>query len=187
LKKLAIAALVALSFAATAADFNGFVSTDYTRSTGNAWDSNYETHIGLGYDTKYGIVDGAFVYNQNIGANDYSNGSKGVELGYSYSTVLPKDYYGLKLTGRTAWGQVAYNDYYVLQGEAKYKFDPTVATYVDYRFRNGFDDAVPSQNRYGFGADVTLMKDVVARVGYNYTRAQGLGYNGISGAINVGF
>lgn len=179
--KLLIAALAALFVTAASAQGNGFVTGDYIRSTGDPQKSQYEYHVGGAYKTPYGTFDGAFVGVQDI-STVYST-KAGAEAGYSYSM----NYEGVRFTGRVAAGDVSGNGYYTLGAEAAYKVDPSVELYTNYRFREGWGGEVASQNRYGFGADVALAKNVGLRIGYTYTDKQYQGWNGFNTALVLAF
>jgi hypothetical protein len=184
LKKLLIAALAALSVTAASAQVNGFVTGDYIHSTGSdVATQQYEYHIGAFMPTKYGTFDASLVDFQTL-VSDVSSSRAGAEVGYSYSY----NWEGVRLTGRARAGDASSNWYYTLGAEASYKVDPKVSLYGNYRFRDGMSNSdMTSQNRFGIGVDVDLVKDVVGRIGYNYTNWQSTGFNGVNGAIVIKF
>jgi hypothetical protein len=179
--KLLVGALAALFITAASAQGTGFITGDYIRSNGEPQTSQYEYHVGGAYKTPYGTFDGAYVGVQNI--NSTYDAKSGAEAGYSYTM----NYQGVRFTGRAAAGAVSSDSYYTLGAEAGYKVDPAVELYTNYRFREGWGGAVQSQNRYGFGADVGLAKNVALRVGYTYTDKQYQGWNGFNSALMLAF
>lgn len=184
IKKILVAAAAILAVATVSAQTQTiFANTDYTRATGNTWYSNYENRVGFTVTPQgnFGTFDALFIYNVTKQNNESS--TKGGEAGWSMGTKVDQ----VDLTGRVAAGGVAYNYYYVLQGEAKYTLDSDVQPVVQYRFRDGFNADYLAENRFLLGADFKLAKDVGLRIGYTYTAVKGPDLNGLSAAINYGF
>jgi hypothetical protein len=181
LTKMVLATVLAISALGANAQTSAFVTTDYTRASGAKWNSNYETHVGVNVPTSIGAFDIAAIYNINY-ANSQTSAA-GAEGGYSLTTKADN----FDLTGRVGFGGIAYDYYYVLQGEAKYTLDSAVQPVAQFRFRDGTDSQYLSQSRGLIGADVYLTKDVAVRLGYTYTYTKADTFNGLTGSLNVAF
>ena len=184
MKKFLATTVLALASLAANAQLSGFAFTDYTRGTGNTWYSNYENHLGIAYKlNNVGTFDTAYIYNVNY--TKVKETSQGMEVGFSTDTNVN----GFNLGGRLAGGGIAYDYYYVIQGEVSYdklsngQFKP----FTQVRFRDGTDADYMSQTRLMLGTDIKLTKDASLRLGYGYTFSKTVDTNGISAALNMNF
>jgi hypothetical protein len=184
LKKLLAATVLAVASLSANAQLSGFAFTDYTRGTGNTWYSNYENHVGLAYKlNSVGTFDAAYIYNVNY--TNVKETSQGMEVGFNAGTNVN----GLNLDGRLAGGGIAYDYYYVIQGELSYDklSDGQFKPFTQVRFRDGTDVDYMSQTRLMLGTDIKLTKDTTLRIGYGYTFSKTVDTNGLTAALNVGF
>ena len=188
MKKLLATTVLALASLSASAQLAGFAYTDYTRGTGNTWYSNYENHVGLAYKLKdVGAIDAAYIYNINYTTT--KNTSLGMEVGLNAGTNVD----GFNLAGRVAGGGIAYDYYYVLQGEASYDkvselgLPSQIRPFTQIRFRDGTDAEYLSQTRLMLGTDVSLTKDTSLRLGYGYTWSKEVNTNGLTAALNMQF
>lgn len=188
MKKFLATTVLALASLAANAQLSGFAFTDYTRGTGNTWYSNYENHVGLGYTFKdVGTIDAAYIYNVNY--TNVKTTSQGMEVGFNAATDLN----GFNLAGRVAGGGIAYDYYYVLQGEVSYNnyselsIPQEIKPFVQIRFRDGTDAEYMSQTRLMLGTDIKLTKATNLRLGYGYTFSKTVDTNGLSAALNMNF
>jgi hypothetical protein len=191
-----IFAITTLALAATSAfaGITGTVSYDYDRANAGqgVWKSQHEVHTGVALGTKFGTFDGAVTGRQLV--TNARDNNVGFEFGYSNGVKLG----AVSVTGRAAYGQFTEVDttvggfhgnsaYYSVGAEAAMPVAKTVTGFVGYRFRGDANGDTPVQNRYTAGVDMSVNKSVSARVGYAFSKQDGIIYNGVTTAVSYKF
>lgn len=190
--------LIAVTLLAATSAFAGITATtsydyDNVNSSKNKLTAQHEGTLGLAYGTKFGTVDAAVTGRRlDTANNDYN---LGFEVGYTNGIKLG----AVNLKGRAAYGRFnqvetktagfsGNSSYYSLAAEASTPITKQVTAFGGVRMRNGINAETPGiSTRYTAGVDVAVVKGLTARVGYAFTKQEGLNLNGITTAVSYAF
>jgi hypothetical protein len=191
MKKILIAASMAVFAISASAGVTAFSAYDYQRVNGS--NTYTEARIGAAVDTKLGAFDATAV-GARINTGTYDD-ALGFEVGYTNGLKLGP----IGLQGRLGYGRLnqvntvgggftgANTEYYSLAAEAVTPLMQNMSAFVGFRHRNGLDAQTPAANNaYSAGVDVMFGK-VGVRVGATHVRQASEKFTGVITAVTYKF